>query len=147
MRKLAALATTGFLLSAGSAFAAGHLDTEAHDAIMAFLDAVASGPEAVEKVLAPEYQIMRSNGVGYDHDGYLASVGDVDLSDFSADRIVATSDGDVMVTRYLLTTDETIGGTTTGTGAPRLTVFRKIDGEWKVSAHANFAPFEQPSDN
>ena len=36
----------------------------------------------------------------------------------------------------------------TGTSdRPRLTVFRKIDGAWKVSAHANFAPFEQPSDN
>ena len=28
-----------------------------------------------------------------------------------------------------------------GAPAPRMTVFQQIDGEWKLLAHANFAPW------
>ena len=41
--------------------------------------------------------------------------------------------------RYLLVIDETIDGQSVAKSAPRLTVFRKIDGQWKVVSHANFA--------
>lgn len=139
--RLLTIFAAGAMLVAGSALADDKLDGEAHTAVMAFLEAVAAGPDAVEKILAPEYQIMRSNGIGYDRAGYIASVGGVNLTDFSAEKIVATADGDVMVTRYFLKDTETIDGVATENDAPRLTVFRKIDGAWKVAAHANFAPF------
>ena len=82
---------------------------------------------------------MRSNGVGYDHAGYVASVGTVDISDYAYEDVVATADGDIMVVRSILSVNETIGGESVTRRAPRLTVFRKIGGEWKVVAHANFA--------
>ena len=127
------------LLSAGAA--AQSLHDTAREQVVAFIDAVIAGPKAVEKILAPEYQIMRSNGAGFDRDGYI-SRGLKNVSaerDFSADGIVATRAGDIMVVRYMLRIDLTIDAKRAATRAPRLTVFRKIGGKWMVTAHANFA--------
>lgn len=112
--------------------------------LTAFVDGVIAGPDAVAPLLAPEYQIMRSNGVGYDRDGYInRGAGTVRARpDYSLDDLVATTGGDMLVVRYVLQIDETIDGKTITRRAPRLTVFRKIGADWKVSAHANFARTE-----
>jgi hypothetical protein len=117
---------------------------EGRAAVSAFVMGVHNGPEAVAPLLAPEYQIMRANGVGYDRTGYVDhGVGTVKSGpEFSLDELVATQADDVMVVRYMLTVDETIEGKTVTKRAPRLTVFRKIDGQWKVAAHGNFASIE-----
>jgi hypothetical protein len=48
--------------------------TAAHQAVTVFVETVASGEVgALEAILAPEFQILRANGVGYDRKGYLAS--------------------------------------------------------------------------
>jgi hypothetical protein len=110
-------------------------------AIAAFVEGVISGPDAVAPLLAPEYQIMRSNGVGYDRAGYIGrGAGSVNARPkYALADIVATEDGGVLVTRYTLEIEETSDGKPVTRRAPRLTVFRKIGGEWRVSAHANFA--------
>lgn len=112
--------------------------------IGAFVEAVIAGPDAVAPLLAPEYQIMRSNGVGYDRAGYIGrGAGSVNARlRYGLSDIVATADGDVLVARYFLEIEETIDGKEVTRRAPRLTVFRKVDSAWKVSAHANFARTE-----
>lgn len=116
------------------------LEREAQAALDSFTNAVVSGPDAVAEILAPEFQIMRSNGVGYDRDGYVASVDGVKVApDFKHDEIVATTSGDLMVVRYVIELHASVDGEKMATRAPRLTVFRKIDGVWKVAAHANLA--------
>lgn len=112
--------------------------------LVAFTDGVISGPGAVAPLLAPEFQIMRSNGVGYDRNGYInRGVGTVNAGpNYSHNDLFVTIGGDVLVVRYVLQIDETIDGKPITSGAPRLTVFRKIGGAWKVSSHSNFARSE-----
>ena len=113
----------------------------ARELLVDFTEAVMSGPEAVAPLLAPEYQIMRSNGIGYDRDGYLKTgVGTVKIKpDFSHHDLHVTKANDVLVVRYMLEIDETISGEPIKKRAPRLTVFRKVGDQWKVVAHSNFA--------
>lgn len=139
-----AFAAAFVALAALPARADGHLTDTARGAIAAFVEGVIAGPDAVAPLLAPEYQIMRSNGVGYDRAGYIArGAGSVSARPaYALVDIVATSDGDALVTRYSLEIEETIDGRAVTRRAPRLTVFRNIGGQWKVSAHANFARVE-----
>lgn len=144
MRALAAALLTFLTLSIPAAAAAEDLEETARAALVAFTEAVISGPEAVARILAPEYQILRANGVGYDREGYIAQgVGQVAAQpDFAYEDIVATAADDVMVVRSVLRIDETIEGSPVVRRAPRLTVFRKIGGAWKVVSHANFGATE-----
>ena len=146
MRVFAAIVSAFLALSAGTAVADDSLEETARAALVAFTEAVISGPEAVEPLLAPEYQIMRSNGVGYDREGYVMhGVATVSARpDFAHENIFVTAQDDVMVVRYFLSIDETIDGSPVARRAPRLTVFRKIDGAWKVVAHSNFGVTAPP---
>jgi hypothetical protein len=128
------------MLSAGAASAADDMTETARGLLVAFTQAVLDGPDALAPMLAPEYQIMRTNGVGYDRDGYLnRGAGTVSAQPgFSHEDLVVTVDDDVLVVRYFLSINETIDGKPVKRRAPRLTVFRKIDTEWKVVAHSNF---------
>jgi hypothetical protein len=127
--KLQSLATLGVGLAA-------NLDAEGKKAIAAWVGAVASGDKSrVSAVLAPEFQIVRSDDTAYDATSYLAST----LPKFDrvpeAKNPVVTGYGDYLIARYDLVTDKGL--------APRLTVFRKSGDAWLVVAHANFAGFEQ----
>ncbi|MDE0539991.1 MAG: nuclear transport factor 2 family protein [Rhodospirillales bacterium] len=126
-------------MSAGAAAQSLHDTAKAQ--LIAFIEAVIGGPKALEKILAPEYQLMRGNGVGFDRDGYISrGVGTVSIKrGFSPEEIVVTRSGGIMVVRYMLRITETIDGKPVAKRAPRLTVFRNIGGKWMVTAHANFA--------
>ncbi len=135
----AMLATLGLGTMQARADGSG-LQDEANKAVSSWVAAVTSGDKSVvAAVLAPEFQIVRDNGVAYDRDQYLAG----DLPKIAApppvSELVATGGGDVMVVRYVLTIDATVGGAAMQARAPRLTVFRRVGGKWLVSAHANFA--------
>ena len=129
--------TTAF----GVASADNNLNELAREQLIAFTEAVLSGPDQLEPLLAPEYQIMRSNGAGYNRDEYLNSgIGTLSRdSNFSHEGIFATQHDDVLVVRYMLRIALSIEGEPLEKLAPRLTVFRKIGDTWKVVAHANFA--------
>lgn len=144
LRLAATFAIAAGLLTLPPAHADDALTDTARAQISAFVEGVISGPEAVAPLLAPEYQIMRSNGVGYDRAGYIGrGAGSVNARPrYSLADIVATADGNVLVTRYFLEIEETIDGKSVTKRAPRLTVFRQIGGAWKVSAHGNFAHVE-----
>ena len=117
-------------------------EADALAALDPWADALFSGdPAQVEKVLAPEYQILRSDGSSYDKVAYLKALPQQKVrSKFSA--INATAGGDIMVIRYLIETDQVLNGQAVQGVSPRLSVFRKIDGKWLISAHANFAKLD-----
>jgi hypothetical protein len=123
-----------------NARAADDLTATARQALIAYTKATLAGSKALAPMLAPEFQIMRTNGVGYDRKGYLGrGVPSISAEpDFSHEDITATQNGDILVVRYFLRINETILGKAVKKRAPRLTVFRKIDGAWKVVAHSNF---------
>jgi hypothetical protein len=112
---------------------------EALKALDPWIDAIFTGdPVAVEKVLAPEFQILRSDGAGHDKSSYLKMLPQQRVRPKFSD-IVATGAADVMVVRYLIETDQTIEGKEVKGISPRLSVFRREGGRWLICAHANFA--------
>ncbi len=120
------------------------VQAEAAKAVGLWVAAVTGGDrDAVGAVLAPEFQIVRDNGVAYDRDQYLASGLPKIAAPPPVSDLVATGAGDVMVVRYVLSIDATVGGAAMQARAPRLTVFRAVDGKWLVAAHANFAAIGQ----
>lgn len=129
-------------LAAGAAKAGATVEIPAEDALKAldpWLDALMTGdPALIDKVLAPEYQTLRSNGVGHDKASYLKSLPRQNVRPvFSG--IVATGTADLMVIRYLIETDQFIEGKDVKGVSPRLSVFRREGDRWLIAAHANFA--------
>lgn len=115
-------------------------EQQAHEALDPWLDALVTGdPAVVATVLAPEYQILRSDGSGHDKASYLNALPKHMVRPKFSD-IVATGDGNVMVIRYRIETDQIVEGKTVTGISPRLSVFRLENGRWLISAHANFAP-------
>lgn len=138
-----ALGITALAATAASAAEAKRFSQkEALEALDPWADALASGdPAKIAKVLAPEYQIMRSNGNGHDLTTYLTSLPKQRIRSKFSD-IVATGGGDIMVIRYRIETDQVIEGKEVKGISPRLSVFRRVDGHWLLSAHANFSPLK-----
>ncbi len=110
-------------------------------AVEAWVGAVAEGDKtALGKILAPEFQIIRSDGTAYDMASYLQS----ELPHFpeapAFASLVVTGYGDYLVARYEITSKIMLGGEEELRYGPRLTVFRKGGGgTWLVVAHANLA--------
>ncbi len=138
---LVALAGIGALAAAvaSSAHAEQISPEEALKGLDPWIDALMTGdPVAVEKTLAPEFQILRSDGNGYDKASYLNALSKQQVRPKFSD-IIATGTADMMVIRYRLDTDQTIDGKAVRGISPRLSVCRREAGRWLVSAHANFA--------
>ena len=115
-------------------------EAEALEALDPWADALFTGdPAVVGRVLAEEFQILRSNGSGHDKASYLKALPrQTTRSKFS--DIVATGNGATLVIRYKIEIEQTIDGAPVNGIAPRLSVFRKAAGRWLIIAHANFAP-------
>ncbi len=93
--------------------------------------------EALERLLAPEFQLVRANGTVLDRDEYLANP--ASISDYDLGPLTTTLDGATLVVTYNVAVDSTLDGVLQPTApAPRLTVFTRHDGQWLLSAHANF---------
>jgi hypothetical protein len=137
---VALMGMSALAAGAASAAAAGQISPEeALKALDPWADALLTGdPAVVEKVLAPEYQILRSDGSGHDKTSYLKSLPKQRVRSKFSD-IVATGTADLMVIRYRIETDQTIEGTEVKGVSPRLSVFRSEADRWLISAHANFA--------
>ncbi len=118
-------------------------DGTAEAAIRAWIGAIASGDKGtLAAVLAPEFQIMRSNGTGFDRAQYAGGGAARITSAPAITDVVATRHGELLVTRYTLAITETVDGRKVQHKAPRLTVFRRDGDRWLVVAHANFARIE-----
>ncbi len=134
-RRLGLATTVAALLALSApAFAA-----DADDAVKAWLDALASNDAAaVTAVLAPEFQVQRSDGRGFTREEYLAGGRTRQVrAPVARDLIASEADG-VLVVRYVMEVEQVADGKTIVGAAPRLTVFRKVDGHWLVVAHAAY---------
>ncbi|MGD9739633.1 MAG: nuclear transport factor 2 family protein [Bauldia sp.] len=118
-------------------------DEEAEAAIMAYVNAVqAADRDVLMTILAPEFQIQRATGIGHGREDYIAGEF-LTISEFlGLSDLHVTSQGDLMVARYILHLNATLDGRTVEVQAPRLTVFRREGDQWLVVAHANFAQVE-----
>lgn len=120
------------------------LEVEAQAAVRMWLDAVMSGqPERLEAVLAPEFQLQRANGPGFNRADYIKSGVPRVTEIREISGLAATRHGDMMVVRYQLTLTSTVAGRPMEPTAPRLTVFRREGSRWLVVANANFAQIKQ----
>ncbi|MCW5716063.1 MAG: nuclear transport factor 2 family protein [Bauldia sp.] len=115
-------------------------DTEAEAAVLAYVEAVAAGDRTeLMAILAPEFQIQRPDGTGHGREAYVAGEF-LSISAFlGLSDLNVTSNGDIMVVRYILRLNATLDGRLVEVQAPRLTVFRRDGDRWIVVAHANFA--------
>lgn len=96
-----------------------------------------SDRQALERILAPEFQVVRANGTVLDRDEYLANP--ATIGDYLLGPFFATLDGSSLVASYKVSVDSTIDGVVQPTTpAPRLSVFRLDGTNWLLSAHANF---------
>ena len=120
------------------------LQADATNAIQAFLGAIMSGePDKLAAVLAPEFQILRADGSRYDAKSYPDSELPIIAAMPDIQNLVASRTGDILVTRYVISANQTRDGKVVETTAPRLTVFRKSGDRWLVVAHGNFAALEE----
>ena len=105
------------------------------------MGAVASADvDGLKAILAPEFQLLRATGVGYDREGYIAS-GLPTIKEWQVEDLVATASDELLVARYELVVDETIEGVPVARRAPRLTVFRQ-----KVTLGWSRMPLSPPRD-
>lgn len=112
-------------------------------AISAWLDTlIKHDPVAIAAVLAPEFQIMRSDGSAYGKDDYIANGLPTITDQPAVEKLVVTGHGDTLVARYWLKINVTAGGKVAEEHAPRITVFRRSGDVWLVVAHGNFAQFK-----
>src|SRR4051812_11415534 len=135
------IATAGSALAGKMAQAQAQVsEAEALEALDSWADALFTGdPAVVDRVLAEEFQILRSNGTGHDKASYLKALPkQTTRSKFS--DIVATGNGETLVIRYRIEIEQTIDGAPVNGIAPRLSVFLKAAKRWLIVAHANFAP-------
>ena len=122
---------------------AGNLAAEANLALQAFYDATYSQDAAKTRaLLASEFQLARSDSSGFTAANYADNLPTFTQAATISD-ITATGFGDIMVARYRVTIAMTIDGKHAEAVSPRLTVFRRDMGQWRVVAHANFARLEQ----
>ena len=133
-------ALSGATLVSGAAQSGAPLsEDEAQGALKVWYAALRSNdPKQVDLVMAPEFQILRSDGSGYDRQGYLGALPHV-MSDPVVSKLTFTSSDNLMVARYTVESTQTVNGKPLQAIAPRLSVMRKQDGKWLMVSHANFA--------
>jgi ketosteroid isomerase-like protein len=123
-------------------WSAQEMQAEGGKAVEAWLATLVKGdPAGIAAVLAPEFQIMRSDGAAYGKDDYIAKGLPTIAKQPTVEKLTVTGRGDLLVARYWLIVEETAGGKTAEAHAPRISVFRKSGDTWLVVAHANFASF------
>ncbi len=131
---------SALMLLASPLSAAGIDGDDPVSIVAAWIASVASGDAStVDAVLAPEFQLMRESGAHFDRDRYVGSGLPVIEARPSFEFLESTETDGVLVVTYVLNIDATVDGQVMQHTAPRLTVFREIDGLWYVVAHSNFA--------
>ena len=92
--------------------------------------------EQLDAFLDPAFQIARADGSTADKQTYLQQPATVQA--YQIDNVAATRDGEVLVVRYEVTTEEVIERQAYSSDpAPRLSVFVDDGGTWRLIAHAN----------
>ncbi len=138
-------AMVAYFTPAGSATSGEAVDLQAEirQSIEGFFSAVMSGePDKVAAVLAPEFQIMRSDGSTHDAKGYPDSILPIYSEMPAIEKLTVTSHGDIAVAAYFINADQTRDGALVQAYAPRISIYRKEGDRWLMSAHGNFAAID-----
>lgn len=100
-------------------------------------------PEALGELLSDAYLLRRSDGSGYDRQGYMDALKDgsnYELVSYQITDITAQQDGDILVAMFTLDADiEENGRSVLSTPSPSLVTFVRVDGEWKLASDAFFS--------
>lgn len=96
----------------------------------------------LRKLLVKSWQIERADGTGVTgRKKYLEDLGEIDVKRFRLTRFRATRIDNVLIVRYRSQVTESIDDSPlTQSKAPRLSTFARINGQWRMTSHANFAP-------
>ena len=95
-----------------------------------------SGSGALADVLGDAFQLVRADGVRHDRASYLADQPTV--SSYRLDDFKAVQAGDVLTATFFSSNTAVVEGVAHDTvGRPRLAVFSKVGGDWKLQAFAN----------
>lgn len=98
--------------------------------------------QGLNALLAANFQSVRANGSVQDKASYL--VDPPKVGDYRIGTLRGTESRGVLVVSYRLRVFETIGGVQQpGKPAPRLSVFHRENGVWRLSAHANFGAIKK----
>jgi ketosteroid isomerase-like protein len=131
-------ALVALILVAGSAMparAAEDADALAQTQLARFYDAL-SGKGDLGAVLGDAFQIMRTDGTRYDRAGYVAR--HPAYTSYKLTDVKATLSGDTLTVSYFAAVNGQVEGTGRATaGDPRLAVFTRAGGEWKMQSIAN----------
>ena len=143
MQTVIVLAFAAAMATGATADDTAALEAEAQKALQTIFAALMTGdPEKVRPFLAPEYQVQRSDGKGYDKEQYLAlSIPKIVAMPVFRDLAI-TRNGDIVVVRLMIEIEETIEGKVADRVSPQLMVFRITPDGWQVVAAANFARLE-----
>lgn len=139
-----ALAAASVVTAASAATADVSPETQANtekaeELVTEFFDLVAddADPADLKAFLSPAFILQRADGSFADKAAYLedpAIVESYEITDLQATRT-----GPVIVARYTVVVDSTVGGRQQATDpAPRLSVFVKGKDGWQLAAHSNF---------
>lgn len=126
----------GWKLQAFAALGTGENDVgdTAAEVVAHWRAAVASGDGIrIRELASPDFQILRADGRGASLGDYVDGAHETSRP-AAVEDLVATSFSNTMVTRYKLMED--------GKAAPHLTVFQRINGEWRAAADAAYPPLE-----
>jgi len=120
------------------------LESQAREALTKVFDALASGDdEKVRPFLAPEFQIVRSDGAVYNKEDYLArSIPRIESKPVFS-NVIASRNGDIVVVSLRLQIEEHVDGKKAESVFPHLIVFRVTPDGWQVVAAANFAKLQE----
>lgn len=99
--------------------------------------------QALGELLSGAYLLRRSDGTGYDRDGYVQALGqgsDYELVDYEISDVTARQDGDILVATFTLDAEILEGGRSViSEPTSSLVTFVRVDGEWKLASDAFFS--------
>jgi len=92
----------------------------------------------LKKFLAPNFVLQRTIGGGVDRDTFIAALPDLD--GYKLEPITGWRFGDTLTATYNASTDLHVEGQKfPATPSPFLSTFVRVDGEWHLVSHGNFA--------
>lgn len=100
-------------------------------------------PEELGEILSDAYLLRRSDGSGYDRQGYMDALkegSNYELVSYQITNITARQDGDILVAMFTLDADiEEDGKSVLSEPSPSLVTFVRVDGKWKLASDAFFS--------
>lgn len=102
-----------------------------------------SDTEAADSFIAEGFQAVHENGAK-NKEQEIQLISGLNIHSYTITDLVTTQHDNVIVATYMVAVEETVEGERLSKSpAARMSVFIKIDGNWKWISHANLKPLEQ----